>query len=249
MKPIVSIITPTFNSEKYIAQTIESIQSQTFEDWELIVADDASNDSTLEIVREYEKRDSRIKTLKNKNNHGAGITRNRAIKSSKGRYIAFCDSDDLWKPTKLKKQLEFMNLEGLAFTFSSYDLINEKGFYKKQIICPKELDYKKILRNNYVGCLTAIYDTNKLGKRYFKTIRKRQDWVLWIEILRDIHKTKGLTESLARYRKLNNSLSFKKYNLIVYNWSVYNKILEFSFIKSLYCMLIFFLCYFGKKIK
>ena len=248
MKELISIITPVFNSEKYISEFIKSIQFQTYKNWELLITDDCSTDRTCELISNYAKRDKRIKLFKHKGNYGAGVARNNSIKHSKGNFIAFCDSDDQWVPTKLEIQIAFLKQNNLSFTYSAYDLINENGRYLKTILPPKNLNYKMILRNNYVGCSTAVYDVKKLGKLFMPDIRKRQDWVLWIKILEVVGETIGVSESLVLYRVSRDSISSNKISLLKYNFNVYKNELNFGFFKSFYMMLIFMYYYFKKKI-
>ena len=245
---LVSIITPSFNSQRFISETIESIINQTYTNWELLITDDFSTDNTIEIVESYSKNDSRIKLFKLKKNLGAGLARNFSINKSQGRYIAFCDSDDQWKTNKLEVQMKFMKENNLVFSFTDYNSIDEYGISKGYIQCPKILTYNKLLKNNYVGCLTVIYDTKTLGKLLMPEIRKRQDWVLWLSIMKKIKLTKGLNTSLSIYRVRTNSISSNKFDLLKYNWSVYNRELGFNKFTSFYYLLIFIINYFLKNI-
>jgi len=195
IRDLVSIITPTYNSERFIAQTIESVINQSYTNWEMLITDDCSNDNTIDIVKFYQSKDSRIKLFKLEKNHGAGVARNHSLKNAKGRYVAFCDADDQWKKNKLELQLKFMEENNLEFSYSDYEVIDENGNFLRNVKCPKKLTYKKLLRNNYVGCLTAIYDTKFLGKLMMSKIRKRQDWVLWLNIMKKIESTRGLNIS------------------------------------------------------
>jgi glycosyltransferase involved in cell wall biosynthesis len=244
---LVSIITPSYNSEEFISETINSIINQTYTNWELLITDDFSTDNTIEIVESYVKNDSRIKLFKLEKNSGAGIARNFSINKAQGRYIAFCDSDDQWKKNKLEFQLKFMKENNLVFSFTDYDIIDEQGVSKGHIKCPKILTYNKLLKNNYVGCLTVIYDTKTLGKLLMPKIRKRQDWVLWLSIMKKIKLTKGLSTSLSIYRDRIHSISSSKFDLLKYNWSVYHKELGFNKIVSFYYLIIFIFHYFLKK--
>lgn len=158
MDNLVSIITPTYNSDFFISDTIESILLQTYKNWELIVIDDYSSDSTIQIVQSFIKEHSNIKLLKNQSNQGAAISRNKGIEAAKGDYIAFLDADDLWKPEKLEKQVVFMQAENSDVCYSSYDLMDEQGeILNKQVKALKVLPYKKLLKSNYIGNLTGIY--------------------------------------------------------------------------------------------
>lgn len=248
-KELVSIITPTYNSELYISYTIESIQSQSYEYWELLITDDASTDNTVSVIESFTRTDGRIKLFKQRINKGAGIARNNSIKKSNGKYIAFCDSDDLWLPNKLKKQLKFIKNHNLSFTYSSYLTQDENRNRTGSVYAPSNICYREILRNNYIGCLTVLYDVEKLGKVYFPNIRKRQDWVLWINIIERLGIVQGISEPLAIYTVRKDSISKNKLNLIKYNWNVYHKTLNFSLAKSVLSIVKFLYFYARKKIK
>lgn len=247
---LVSIITPSYNCSAFIGETIESIISQTYKNWELLITDDCSTDNSLEVISEYCTRDSRIKLFRIGKNSGAGVARNNSIKVAKGRYIAFCDSDDKWYPDKLAEQLQFMNDENCALSYTSYDVCDETGEIFGYVECLKTLSISKILRDNGIGCLTAIYDIEKIGKNYMPSIRKRQDWCLWIDIINKIGEAKGLQQPLALYRNRAASISSNKLEMLKYNYEVYHTFLKKSSLTS-WCMLMFrFMPYYiYKKIK
>ncbi|MFW6271393.1 MAG: glycosyltransferase family 2 protein [Bacillota bacterium] len=233
-KYLISIITPIYNSKEFISETIESVLSQSYNNWEIIIVDDCSTDNGVNIVKKYQKNNDRIKLIELEKNSGAAIARNTAIKNANGRYIAFLDSDDLWHPDKLKKQIQFMQKNDYAFTYTNYQKMTESGELTNEIVkSPSKLDYEKALHTNYIGCLTAIYDTKKLGKLYMPEIRKRQDYGLWLKILKQVDGY-GLDENLAYYRVRNNSVSSNKLNLIKYNWKLYRKIENLSIFESSY---------------
>ena len=240
---------PTYNSEKYISDTINSILIQTYSNWELLITDDNSADNTICIIKNFMKNDRRIYLYNFKQNRGAGLARNNSIQKAKGSLIAFCDSDDKWKSHKLEKQIQFMLKNNLSFTYSSYDVIDENNNKLKTIISPEKLDFRKMLKNNYIGSLTAIYDNEKLGKIYMSKMRKRQDWVLWLNILKKIKTTHGILEPLAIYRQRDNSISQNKFSLLKYNWLVYKKEMGFGFIESILLTFIFILYYAKKKFR
>jgi glycosyltransferase involved in cell wall biosynthesis len=245
---LVSIVTPTYNCENFIQETIDSVINQSYENWELILVDDCSNDNTIEILNLYQKNDSRIVLIQLARNEGAAKARNVAIEKASGRYIAFIDSDDLWLPQKLELQIAFMREHEIALSYSSYQKIYEDGTNTNLTIQAKpKLDYQTMLRNNYIGCLTAIYDTGQIGKVYMPSIRKRQDWALWLKILKKTEYAYGINEPLAKYRLRNESISSAKVNLIKFNWKIYREIEGFSRLMSLYYMLQFLLFYFIKK--
>jgi len=231
---LVTIITPSYKSEKFISQTIESVLSQTYQNWEMIIVDDASPDNSNNIIEKYCQKDARIKLIKIEINSNPAVARNRAIKEAKGRYIAFLDADDLWKSKKLEKQLIFMRENDLAFTYSSYDLIDEDGRSLGTFTTIESINYKGMLKTSSVGCLTAIYDTNKLGKVYMPLIEKRQDYGLWLKILKKINTTKGIIEPLSSYRILENSVSSNKIKAAQYQWKIYREVEKLNIFKSVY---------------
>jgi teichuronic acid biosynthesis glycosyltransferase TuaG len=245
---LVSIVTPTYNSELFISELISCIQNQTFQGWELLITDDCSTDNTVELVRKFIQTDGRIKLFQLSKNSGAGVARNNSIKEASGRFIAFCDSDDRWLPNKLEVQLQFLTNHKTAFTYSSYLTKDENFKETGRVNAPEEISYKEILRNNYIGCLTAIYDTKTLGKMFMPDIRKRQDWVLWINIIKRLGVVQGIPEPLATYTIRKNSISSNKFNLVKYNWIVYNKALGFGMIRSLLYLIQFLYFYARKKI-
>ena len=246
---LVSIITPSYNSEEFISETIISIINQTYPNWELLITDDCSKDNTINIVKSFQENDIRIKLFILKSNGGAGLARNNSIRNAKGRYIAFCDSDDQWKTDKIEKQLGFMDRLNLSFTYSSYDVVDEIGSFKSVIEAPKTISYKKMLNNNYVGCLTAIYDRKLLGNIYMNEIRKRQDWALWLYIMKIIKTTSGMSESLAIYRDRANSISTNKVEMLKYNYQIYNKVLGYNHLFSFFLISNYIFQYLIKKIK
>ncbi|GLB52888.1 glycosyl transferase [Neptunitalea chrysea] len=233
-KPLVSIVTPTYNSAKFISETIVSVQQQTYPYWELLVVDDASTDTTRQIVNDFKGKDTRIKLIELSSNKGAGYARNMAINEAQGHYIAFLDADDIWLPQKLKTQVTFMqqNPEVLV-SFSSYELMNEDGSSKAiRIEALPKVTYNKMLKSNYVGNLTGMYNAKELGKVFMPLIRKRQDWGLWLSCIKVSGAAYGISETLARYRVRNGSISSNKMNLLKHNYIFYRKALNFGVLKS-----------------
>lgn len=248
--PLVSIITPTYNSELFISKTIKSVIDQSYNNWELLITDDFSTDKTISIVKGCSKRDDRIKLFCLSKNNGAGVARNNSIIEAKGKYIAFLDSDDLWHPKKLEIQIGYMEDNNLNFSFSSYFIIDSNGTPTgKTIKALKEVDYSKMLNNNYIGCLTAVYNADALGKTKMPLIRKRQDWGLWLKILSKTDCAKSIDEPLAYYREGNNSLSSNKISLVKSNFEFYRNHLKFSFIKSIFMIPIFLVSYLQYKVQ
>jgi len=231
----VSIITPSYKSKKFIKQTIESVLAQTYQNWEMIIVDDMSPDNSNEIIENYIKKDNRIKLIKLNKNSGPAVARNKAIKESKGRYIAFLDADDQWFPQKLEKQITFMKVNNYAFTYTFYSQINEEGEIQGNPIHPPlKLSYTDMLKMNRIGCLTAIYDSKFLGKVYMPFIQKRQDYGLWLKILKQEKYAYCLAENLALYRIHSNSISRNKIELIKYHYTLFRKHEKLSVYKSIY---------------
>ena len=226
MQDLVSIITPTYNSADFIADTIECILAQTYQNWELLITDDCSSDNTVEIVLSYAQKDKRIRLFRLETNSGGGVSRNNSIKEANGRYIAFCDSDDRWTKNKLEVQVAFMKEKDTAFSYGSYMLCDEDDKELGINICLSKLTYTQILMDNFVGCLSAMYDTLKIGKIYMPTIRKRQDWVLWISILNKCRVGFGVKQPIGYYRIRKNSVSSNKCSLIRYHAMLYHQMLS-----------------------
>ena len=247
IKGLISIITPCYNSEKYISDTIKSVIKQDYQNWEMIIVDDFSNDKSIQIIQKFLNEDNRIKLIQLSENKGAGYCRNYAINQSSGQYYAFLDSDDIWFKNKISKQINFMNKNNIAFSYCSYNFINENGdsLNKEPFFSKSKVNYQDILKTNHIGCLTAIYDITKINnqKLYMSEIRARQDLSLWLNILKIIEFGYGLNEVLASYRIRKKSISSNKFKAIYYQWKLYRNIEKFSFSKSIY-FLIFYL-YFG----
>ncbi len=234
MNDLVSIITPSYKSEKFIKRTIESVLNQTYTNWEMIIIDDCSPDNSNKIIEEYTKKDKRIKLIKLKKNSGPAIARNKGIELAEGRFIAFLDADDQWLPQKLEKQISFMKKENIPLTYSSYYIVDEEDKPLGKYIVEPTITYKELLKRNMIGCLTGIYDTKKLGKVYMPNILKRQDHALWLKILKEIKETKGILEPLAIYRMRKNSVSSNKLISARYQWKLYRDIENLSIFETLY---------------
>ena len=236
---LVSVIMPTFNESRFLAQSIESVLNQTYTNLELLITDDCSTDEkTLEILDFYSQNDHRVQVFRLTQNMGAGAARNNSISRAKGRYFAFCDSDDRWLPTKLERQIEYMQKKNCCMSFSSYILCDQEGVEKGIVIAPVRLTLRMLMHDNKVGCLTAVYDTQRFGKFYMPTLRKRQDWGLFLMILQKCKVAYGIQKPLAFYRLRPHSISKNKLSLVQYNVKVYQKILGFSVVKS-YCYFTF----------
>ncbi len=225
MEELISIVMPVYNSERFLSEAIESVQRQTYKNWELILADDASTDNSAGIIKAFSENDSRIKHILLRENKGAGYTRNRAVKEAGGVYIAFLDSDDRWLPEKLERQYRFMRDNQILFSCTSYEQMDETGKRLGKIIRPpQKADYRMALWENPVGTLSAMYNAEKTGKVYGPLIRKRNDYALWLKLLKKVSYVYGLDETLAQYRIRKKSLSGNKMSLVRYQWKLYREI-------------------------
>ena len=232
---IVSIITPSYNSEKYLKDCIVSVLNQTFKNWEMLIVDDASSDDSRTVIEPYLKKDKRIKAFFLKKNIGPAMARNYAISKASGRYIAFLDSDDIWLPNKLKVQLDFMKLNNYSFVFSSYQVISEDNSNViNEILVPKKISYNQYLKNTVIGCLTVIIDKTKFKELKMPDLRSSHDMALWLDLLRECRFAFGIEQSLAQYRLVKSSNTSNKLKAIYDVWRVYRYYEGFSFLYTLY---------------
>ncbi len=234
-EPLVSIIMPTYNCGNFIGESIESVVSQTYKNWELIIVDDCSSDGTDTIVAKYVDGYKNINYSKLDINSGPAIARNIGISLASGKYMAFLDSDDLWIANKLEQQIEFMESNQYVLTYTKYMQIDEWGKPNGRMIhsVPK-VDYKKMLYQNYIGNSTAIYNCDVLGKVYAPDIRKRNDYALWLRILKTDINAYRLDEVFMKYRVRANSVSSNKVQLVKYQWELYRKVEKLSRIECIY---------------
>ena len=233
MTSLVSIIMPSYNAAAFIAQSIDSVLQQSYSNWELLITDDRSSDNTIEIINQYVAKDDRIKLFIQPQNGGAGKARNNSIAQANGDYIAFLDSDDLWYPEKLEKQIAFMQQSGAALTYTGYRKFTEAGL-QGVVTPPKKVNYRKLLNSNVIGCLTAIYDAKQLGKVYMPSIRKRQDMALWLSILKKTPWAYGLTETLAQYR-VDSGMSKNKFEMLKWQWRLYREVEGLGIMRAAKC--------------
>lgn len=238
MNTLVSIITPSYNSAKFIAETIQSVQNQTYSNWEMIIVDDGSSDETENVVLSIIQNDNRIQFHKLNQNSGPAVARNTGIEKASGDYMTFIDADDIWFPTFIENNIKTINETGIPFVFSSYRRANEElEFVYSDFIVPHKVSYTDILKSNSISCLTAFLDIKKLGKKYMPLIRKRQDMGLWLNYLKVIPFAHGIQETQAIYRIRENSLSRKKSDLIKYQWQFYRQVENLNLFQSAYYML------------
>ena len=246
-KSLVSVIMPVYNAEKYLHDAVASVLAQTYPHWELWLIDDASADHSREIINTLSRGDQRIRSIHLEHNSGSAVARNKGIEAANGKYIAFLDADDRWLPEKLSRQVEFMQQNNYVFTCTDYAVMDAQGALSNKIIkAPSKANYRQLLKNNSIGCLTAIYDAEQLGKCYMPDIRKRQDYGTWLNILRTGAVVHGLNETLAVYRYGMDSLSNKKTGVLKYNWQLLRRHQQLSFLAAAY----YFTCFlYHKSIK
>lgn len=231
---LVSIVMPTYNASAFVSESIEAIMAQTYTNWELLVVDDCSTDNTAEIVRRYVAQDARIKLLETVVNSGAAVSRNRATEVAKGEYIAFCDSDDCWDACKLTVQVAFMQQSGSLMSYHNYRVINLTGNVLRSRVSPPQIRYRDMVKRCEMGCLTVMYNCKELGKMYMPNIRRRQDWGLWLTILKRIPHADGINQEMASYRVGHSSISSNKRKLIAYYYLIFREQEGFTTIRSLF---------------
>ena len=236
-----TMIIPAFNVDDCLDTAMDSIINQTigFENIEVIIVDDCSTDDTKDVVKAI--KDKRIKYIKLENNSGAAVARTTAMKEAKGNYMAFLDSDDLWYPEKLEKQIKFMEDNKYNFTCTAYEQIDEDDKTLNKVIkTKKRANYNRILLDCPVGNSTVMYNVDELGKFEVPNIRKRNDDALWLQIIKKAEYIYGMEDVLMKYRIRQNSISSNKLSLVKYHWQLYREIEHLSIIRS-----IFHICYWG----
>ncbi|MFJ1626559.1 glycosyltransferase family 2 protein [Marinilactibacillus psychrotolerans] len=232
---LVSIVTPVYKAEKYIKETIQSVLNQTYENFELILIDDCSPDNSAIVIKDIAKKDSRIKYVKLEKNSGAAVARNKGIELAQGRYIAFIDSDDKWYPEKLDKQINFMEDNKVAFTYTKFEMINDDGSLKNEAAkLPEKLNYKGLLKNTAIACSTVVIDRKLIGDFSMPLVRKGQDTATWLKILRNYEYAYLVNQTLNQYRLVEGSLSSNKIQAIQRTWNTYRNIEQLSLISALY---------------
>ena len=214
MSELVSIIMPSYNTGRFIAETVRSVLAQTYTDWELIIVDDCSTDNTDEVIAEY-LGDKRIRYIKNERNSGAAVSRNRALREATGKWIAFLDSDDLWLPEKLEKQIAFMKENGYAFSYTEYSEIDESSApLGVSVTGPKRISKTGMYNYCWPGCLTVMYDHETVGLIQIEDIKKNNDYAMWLKVCKKA-RCYLLKEDLARYRKRSGSISNHSYTALI----------------------------------
>lgn len=235
---LISIVVPVYNAASFIEATIATVQAQTYTEWEMLLVDDCSTDSSGQIIQEKIKKDSRIKLIHQEINKGAAMARNRGVMEAKGRYICFLDSDDIWDINKLEKQIGFMDEKLAAFSFTGYEFADEFGNGLGKIVSvPEKITYEQALKNTTIFTSTVMIDRSIVDNEdIFMPDIPSEDTATWWNILRKYSIGYGLNENLVKYRRSANTLSSNKAVAIKRIWNLYRKQEKLSFVKSLYCM-------------
>ena len=233
---LISIIVPVYNVEKYIEETMDCVRAQTYSNWELLLVEDGSTDKSAALIEAYMQRtgDERIRLIRQPGNLGAAKARNRGLLETKGRYIAYLDSDDLWEPEKLERELKFMQEKKAAFAFTGYEFADEQGKGTGKVVrVPQTLTYKQALKNTTIFTTTVMFDTEKIDKELLKMpIIKSEDTALWWKVLRCGYVAYGLDENLVKYRRVGQSLSSNKLEAVRRIWNLYRKAEGMSVLSS-----------------
>lgn len=248
---LVSIIMPSYNCGRYVEETIRSVQAQTYQNWEIIFMDDCSTDGSIKTVSELREQDSRIRLFQNNINSGAAVSRNNALREAKGRWIAFLDSDDLWEPTKLEKQIKFMEENGIAFSYTGYQEIDDKSLPTGvHISGPKHVTKTGMFAFCWPGCLTVMYDASKIGLIQIEDIKKNNDYAMWLKVCRkaDCYL---LDECLAKYRRgrVGSVSSHGILTMIGWHYKLWHEAEGLNLIASLWYTGLNLVCGFYKKMK
>ena len=221
VKDLVSVITPVYNAERFIGQTLESMLAQTYENIEFILVDDCSGDNSAQIIQSYKNKHSNIIYHLQEKNMGAGVARNKALEIAQGQYVAFLDSDDLWMPDKTKRQIDLMKSTGTPFCYAAIEMIDEQGkTIKGKRSIPEKCDYNLLLKNTLIATSSVIIDRNQFGDFRMPIRRGGQDYATWLMLLRCGAIAKGINEVLVQYRIRKGSLSSNKFKSIKQVWEI-----------------------------
>ena len=238
-KDLISIVVPVYNAAKFIDNTIKTVLDQTYENWELLLAYDCSDENTAQLIKPYTEKDSRIKFIPSpeKTNTGPGPTRNRGIDEAKGDYLAFLDADDFWHPEKLERQLAFVKKKGCEFCFTGYEFANEEGKLSgKKVYVPEKYTYDEVLHRTIIWTATVMFDMHKLTKEdIYMPDARAEDTACWLQVLKKIDYAYGLNEILAYYRRSKGTYSSNKLLACKKIWSVYRDTEKLSLPKSISC--------------
>lgn len=236
--PTVTVIMPSYNVAPYIEGSVRSVIAQTFADWELLIIDDCSKDNSYDIACSLAESDERIRVLRNEKNSGVSKTRNYGISLAQGKYIALLDSDDQWCEEKLEKQLALLKKERAQICYTSYAMHSDKGEQvHNDYIVPAATDYKKMLLTNVIGCSTVVLPSDIAKKHPFDETYYHEDYVLWLDLMREGCKAVGCTEVLVKYCVRSDSRSAQKVSSAKKRWQIYRKHLKLDIFKSSYYMM------------
>ena len=233
MSPLISIIIPYYKKKKFFKKTIKSVLEQTHKNFEIILIYDDIDKTELPFVKLTLRKIKNVKIIINKKNLGAGYSRNIGIKKSKSRLISFLDSDDTWHKDKLKKQIKFMKINKVDFSYTDYSIIDKNDKQIKIIRAPKIITYRNLLFSCDIGLSTVMIDSRLLKKEKFPNLRTKEDYLLWIKLSKKKIKMLGINETLASWRETNNSLSSSITQKLKDAFLVYSHHLKFNFLKSL----------------
>lgn len=236
-KPLVSVIIPSFNNAEFVEETLKSVLNQSVENIEVLVVDDASTDGSAAVIQGVAAQDPRVRFFQQEINSGVSMARNRGLSEAKGRYIAYLDSDDIWKDSKLELQLQYMQQKGAGVCITGYDTIEEDGAFRNSVRVPKSIGYKGLLKNSVTCSHTLMVDTDLVARELLQMpdLRRGQDFATWLQIAKAGHLIYGHPESLAQYRKRGGSLSSDKFKAIKRTWNVYRNIEHLSRPYAVYC--------------
>ena len=234
-QPKVTVIMPAYNASHFIDAAIRSVMAQTVDDWELLVIDDGSRDDTCKIVEGLAAEDSRVKLLRNEKNMGVANTRNRGLSLCRGKFVAFLDSDDIWLPEKLQKQLDLLDSTGADLCYTSYGIMDTAGAQSRgDYLVPGKADFRKLLKENVIGCSTVMLRRQTTDHYRFETTLHHEDYALWLRMLKDGIEAVGCTEVLVRWRLVENSRSFDKRKSAHSRWVIYREYMKLPLHQSLW---------------
>lgn len=231
---LVSVIMPMYNSQKYIEESVKSVMMQTYSNWELIIVDDCSIDLGCNIIENIQKKDERIKLIKLEKNLGPANARNVAINNAKGRFIAFLDSDDIWRNNKLEVQINYMISREIAVSFTSYEILFMDRKEIRSFSVPDKISYNDLFFKNYMSCDTVIIDKKYLKNFKFYNFDRHEDYLTWLKLLKESKVAYGINQNLATYRVSKGSRSSSKFKNVIPLFNIFFKEEKLNFIKSLY---------------
>lgn len=233
---LISIVTPVYNAERFISETIQAVQAQEYSNWELLLVNDKSTDSSQSIIEQFASEDSRIKVINLTENSGAAVARNTGIAAAQGQYLAFVDSDDVWDKDKLIRQISFMQKGDIAFSYTDFRLVDERGnVLKEKANVPISLDYTGLLKNTAIACSTVMIDRNIIGDFRMPLVRKGQDTATWLQIMRETGISAfGITLPLNSYRQVAGSISSDRVGALKRTWNTYYNLEKLPLPKASY---------------